>query len=317
MDYETYRLGDLATERGGVLEDAFIGYRTWGTLNPARDNCIVVPSYYTGTHRSYEPMIGPGRALDPEHYFIVLPNAFGNGVSSSPSNTSGAFPVMSVADNVKAQRRLLFDHLGVRRVALATGWSMGAMQAYGWASLYPDDVERLLPWCGAAHCWPLNQVFLEGLVSIMDADPSPDRKAGLRAFGRSYAGWAYSAQFYRDGLYRSLGFDSLAAFLMDWEEDHVAWAADDLLTQLYTWRGAEPGAEPEAYLGRIRARTVVMPCDRDVYFTLAEAQLEASMIGGAALEVIRSPFGHCAGSPGKDPASTAQVEAAMKALLKA
>jgi homoserine O-acetyltransferase len=322
MDHEIFHLGDFRTDAGAVLPKARLAYRTYGALNAARDNAIVLPSYYTGTHRSYEAMIGPGRALDPERWFIVALNAFGNGLSSSPSQArQGDFPLLTVADNVRAQHQLVVSRLGVRRVALACGWSMGAMQAYAWAALYPDLVQRLLPWCGSAQCWPLNRVFLEGLFRILDADPEPGKKAGLRAFGRSYAGWAYSAGFYRCALYRQLGHETLEDVLLAWEEDHAAWDVRDLTAMLETWRSAEPerlapGADLAAYLGRVQARTVIMPCDRDAYFTLAEAEIEAALIPGARLEVIASDFGHCAGAPGREPAVTAQIDAALQRLLK-
>jgi homoserine O-acetyltransferase len=321
MDHQRHEIAEFQTAGGETLARAVLAYQTYGALNAAGDNCIVLPSYYTGTHRSYASMIGPGRALDPDRWFIVAPNAFGNGLSSSPSNAGDArFPIMTLADNVRAQHDLLFGRLGVTRIALACGWSMGAMQAYAWAALYPEQVERLLPWCGSARCWPLNQVFIEGLLRTLDGDPTPERKAGLRAFGRSYAGWAYSAGYYRAERYRERGFANLEDFLVSWEDDHVAWDWRDLAAMLETWRTAQPdrlvaGTDLESYLGRIRARTVVMPCDQDAYFTLAENQIEAALIPNARLEVISSDHGHVAGAPGRIPAVTAQVERAMTDLL--
>jgi len=87
-----------------------------------------------------------GRALDPERYFIVIPNLFGNGVSSSPSHAGAqrgrTFPNVTVHDNVVCHERLLREHLGIDRIALAFGWSMGAQQAYHFAALFPDRVPR-------------------------------------------------------------------------------------------------------------------------------------------------------------------------------
>lgn len=321
MDHQLHEIAGFSTAGGEALGRAVLAYRTWGALNPAGDNCIVLPSFFTGTHRAYASLIGPGRALDPDRWFIVATNAFGNGLSSSPSHSGEApFPVMTLADNVRAQYDLLFGRLGVKRIALVSGWSMGAMQAYAWAALYPDRVERLLPWCGSARCWPLNQVFIEGLLRTLEADPTPERKAGRRAFGRSYAGWAYSADYYRNERYRERGYSSLEAFLASWEEDYVPWDWRDLVAMLETWRTAQPerlvpGADLKSYLGRIRARTIVMPCDQDAYFTLAESRIEASLIPSARLEVISSDHGHVAGAPGRLPAVTAQVERALAELL--
>src|SRR5579863_1468140 len=225
LDYDLFQLGDVALQSGATLANAFLAYRTYGRLNEAGDNCIVFPTYYTGTHRSNERLIGPGRALDPTRYFIVVPNLFGNGLSSSPSNMpppfgKKGFPRVTVFDNVMCQHRLVVGHLGVRRVALVTGWSLAAIEAYHWAALFPDLVERLLPFCGAARCAPHNFVFLEGVKAALCADHTyrdgayeQPPEAGLRAFGRVYAGWAYSQAFFRDELYRGLGYASIAEFL--------------------------------------------------------------------------------------------------------
>lgn len=333
IDHDVLPFGDLRLESGETLPDARLAYRTWGRLNAARDNCVVFPTYYAGNHRSNARLIGPGRALDPDRWFIVVPDMFGNGLSSSPSNTAGPrgganFPRISVADNVVCQYRLLFDHLGVRKVALATGWSMGAMQAYQWATMFPDLVQRLLPFCGTAKCWPLNHVFLEGVKAALEADgafagghyTSPP-EAGLRAFGRAYAGWAYSGAFYRRRLYEVLGYGSPAELLAAWEADHLAWDANDLLCMLRTWQDADVSRNGmyrgnfARALSGIRAKTIVMPCDEDMYFTLEECVYEATLIPGAQVRPFRSPFGHCAGAPGRFPQETEFLETAIRELL--
>jgi homoserine O-acetyltransferase len=279
-----------------------LSFETYGTLNAAGDNCVLVPTYYAGTDKSYLPIIGPGRALDPARWFIVIPNMLGNGVSTSPSNGS-FYAQASIEDNVRLQHALL-SALGVKRIALAYGWSMGAMQSFAWAALHPDMVAALLPVCGSASCWPLNYVFLEGVKATMPA--------GKRAFGRAYAGWAYSAQFYREELYRNIGYNTLEEFLTYWEDDHDGYDERDLLAMLHTWQHARL---TEAQLGGIKARTIIMPCAQDMYFTLEEALMEAALMPGAELRVIDSPYGHCAGAPGLAPAESAQIEAAMAELL--
>jgi homoserine O-acetyltransferase len=322
-DFSTFALGDVRLERGGTLPNAVLAYATYGEPNAAGDNCVLLPTYYTGTHRSYTCLIGPGRALDPTRWFIVIPNLFGNGVSTSPSHgtTPGeraAFPHVTIGDNVACQRRLL-EHLGVRRIALVAGWSLGAIQTYAWAATHPDLVDAFLPYCGAARCWPMNAVFLEGVRAALCADAAfaggayvRPPTAGLRAFGRVYAGWAYSAAFFRERLYRDLGYEDLEAFLTAWEDEHLAWDANDLLAMLWTWRHADLDADA---LRRIRARGIVMPCDQDAYFTLAENTLEAAFVPNATLRAFRSPYGHCAGAPGRFPRETRFLEDAMRELL--
>ncbi|WP_213881441.1 alpha/beta fold hydrolase [Pseudomonas sp. dw_358] len=322
-DYRTAALGDLLLQSGQTLIDAQLAFHTQGQLNAAGDNAVLLPSYYTGNHRSYQGWIGPGRALDPERLFIISVNLFGNGYSSSPSNSSlqpGAdFPRVSLEDNIQAQRRLLWEVLGVRRLALVAGWSMGAMQAFNWAARFPDDVAALLAVCGTARCWPLNQVFLQGVRAALQADSGyaggryetpPER--GLRAFGRSYAGWAYSAQFFRERLYQGMGFASLEALLQDWEDDHLQHDANDLLTVLDSWHQADL---PNTALAAIRARCLLMPGSTDAYFTQAEARLEYTHLQDARFEPLVSPYGHCAGAPGRFADETRQIDAALARLL--
>jgi homoserine O-acetyltransferase len=138
-------------------------------------------------------------------------------------------------------------------------------------------------------------------------------RAGKRAFGRAYAGWAYSAAFYRGELYKNLGFKSLDDFLARWEDDHDAYHMQDLLAMLWTWQNTTFAPEK---LNAITARTIVMPCDSDMYFTVDEARMEAAFIESAELRLLSSPYGHCAGAPGRFAMETAFVESAILELLQ-
>lgn len=315
-------LDSLPLESGASLS-AELAYVTHGTLSPTRDNVVLVPSYYTGTHDSYRPWIGAGGVLDTNRWFVVVVNMLGNGVSTSPSN-GGAFPLVTVRDQVTAQR-LLLDHLGVERLRLVLGWSMGAMQAYEWAVSHPDRVDALLPICGAARCSPHNHVFLEGVRAALLADPAfaggaydAPPVAGLRAFGRVYAGWAYSREFFADGTYRQLGYESVEAVLEDWAQDHAARDANDLLAMMDTWQSGDVGRGRDGHqhaLASITARTIVMPSTTDLYFTVADSAVEARLVPGAELRPIVSDLGHVAGRPGVRAAETEAVAAAVRDLL--
>ncbi len=327
-----FELGALALQSGEILPDARLAYTTHGTLNAARDNAVLFPTYYTGTHRDNERLVRAGRALDPTRWFVVIPNLFGNGVSSSPSNHprvgGAAFPRVSLLDNVQAQQRLLQEALGVERVALAFGWSMGAQQAYHHAALYPERVASLLAVCGSARTSPHNWVFLEGVKAALLADPdfaagnyrAPPRR-GLAAFGRVYAGWAYSQQFFRDGEYRALGHASAAALLDAWAADHQAYDANDLLCVLASWQGADISDNPRfggdfsRALAAISARTLLLPVDSDLYFHPDDNRLEARHLADGELRVLESSFGHVGGGPDRNPQLSAQIDDAIRELL--
>jgi homoserine O-acetyltransferase len=333
MSSFVFELGDWPLQSGAVLRDARLAYHVQGSLNAARDNLIIVPSYYGGTHEGNLALLAEGSPLDPERYCILMPNLFGNGVSTSPSRAHpsqrGAdFPQVTLYDNVLAQRELVRQCFDDAPIALATGWSMGGMQALQWASLFPARVRRLLPFCATARCWPHNFVFLEGVKAALTADSAfaggryvAPPAAGLKAFGRVYAGWAYSQAFFRHGLYRQLGLPSVEALLEYWERDHLAQDANDLLAVLHTWQSADISQNPRfaGDLGRalaaIRAATVVMPSMSDLYFTSEDAREEARHIDGARVVPFVSDWGHCAGGPGRNPADMAFLFRQMSSLL--
>ncbi|HZE39521.1 MAG TPA: alpha/beta fold hydrolase [Stackebrandtia sp.] len=324
-------LGDLRLHGGGVLPDAKLAFNTYGS--PAASQAIVFPTWFAGTHEANEWLIGEGRALDTSKYFVVVPHLFGNGVSSSPSNTPAPFdrarfPHVSILDNVDAQHRLLTEHLGVDRVALVLGASMGAAQAYQWAARYPDLVERIAPITGSSHTSPHNQVFLEGLRAALTADGSfadgdytEQPRAGLRAFSRVYAGWGLSQAFYWQRIHERLGFSSLEDFIVGvWEANFADWDANDLLAMMRTWTGADIGQTPgcggdtAAALASIKARALVMPSERDLYFPVADERWAVERMADAELLVIPGVWGHIAGG-GADPEAAKFIAAALTRFL--
>ena len=334
VETQYFELGDFELESGEVLQRARLAYLTLGSLHADRQNAVLFPTYYTGTQRDNEKLVRTGRALDPARWFVVIPNSFGNGVSSSPSNhpTQGAsnFPRISLLDNVRAQQRLLRERFGVECVALALGWSMGAQQAYHHAALFPERIARLLVVCGSARTSPHNWVFLAGVKAALLADPAfaeghydePPLR-GLGAFGRVYAGWAYSQAFFRNHEYRTLGYDSPQALLDAWAREHQAWDANDLLCMLSSWQNADISDNPryERDLGRalraISARTIVMPVAQDLYFHPDDNRLEVAQLPRAELRVIDSSWGHIAGGPDRNAQASALIDQAIRELLDA
>src|SRR6201994_1373763 len=123
LDYQIYDLGDHRLQRGAPLRDCKLAFKTFGTLNAAKDNVIVYPTWYSGQHYDNEWLIGEGMALDPKKYFIIIPNMLGNGLSSSPSNTpepynGPRFPNVTACDNVRAQHKLVTEKFGISRIPL-------------------------------------------------------------------------------------------------------------------------------------------------------------------------------------------------------
>lgn len=305
-----------------VAAEVDLVYATYGTPAPDGRNCVVLPTYYTGTHESYLPWIGPGRPLDTERWYVVVPDMIGNGLSTIRHATTGdawdprTDPAVRIRDNVSVQR-LLLRRLGVRHVALVAGWSMGGLQAYQWALSYPDLVGAILPICSSSRCWPLNEMFLEGLAPYLEyaLDHPEASEWALGGFARAYAGWAYSAAYFRDELWRDDGYSSLDDLRESWVKDHLTWDPADLLTMLRTWADAGLDEPWSRALERITARAILMPSTSDMYFTLAENELEAAHLPSTELRPIVSDHGHIAGRPGHLQGVSEQIARAMSDLL--
>jgi homoserine O-acetyltransferase len=333
-DYDIFELGDFGLQHGITLRGAKLAYKTYGTLNARRDNAIVYPTWYSGRHWDNEWLIGEGMALDPNKYFIIVPNMFGNGLSSSPSNTPqpwdrARFPNITMYDNVRAQHRLVTEHFGIETLPLVTGWSMGAGQTYQWAVAHPEMVQRIAPFCGSAVTSEHNKVFLDSVRAALTADDAwqggwydtPPTK-GLRAAARVYAGWGFSQAFYWKREYQQLGYTSLEDFIVGFWEGFFLddRDANNLLTMLWTWRTADVGHTPgfgghtENALNSITARTLMMPAEKDLYFPPEDEQWARGFIPDAELRVIPGVWGHFAGG-GSNPEDIKFVDSAIKELL--
>jgi homoserine O-acetyltransferase len=326
-----FALGDLELQSGKTLPDATLSWKTHGTLSAARDNVVLYPTSYSARHPDLEWLIGPDGVLDPGRWFIVIPDMFANGLSSSPSNTAAWPGLVTSWDNVHAQRRLLAEQWGIDRLHCVYGWSMGAQQAYHWAALFPDRVARAVVNCGSARTATHNRVFLKGLMAVLEAAPehlgdgrfSAEPAAALRAFGRIYAGWGLSQDFYRAGLHETaLGAPDLDTFLRtDWEERFARRPAADLYAQLRTWDAGDISRDPRyggnlsRALAAIEARVLLMPGETDLYFRVADNADELTHLRDALLRPIPSIWGHRAGNPSGNPADAAFLKREVRAWL--
>ncbi len=334
-DYEEFDLGNIKLLSGKILRSAKLAYKTYGKLNKSSSNVIILPTFYTGTHIRNEGFIGKNRALNPNKYFIISINMFGNSMSSSPSNTvkyqKGAkFPEITLWDNIYCQHKLITEKLKIKKIALVAGWSMAGCQSYQWAAQYPQMVKAILPFCASSKTSIHNHVFLEGVKASLIADKNwkngryrkPPTK-GLKAFGRVYAGWAFSQDFYRKKLFKKLGYKNSEDLLKDWENDHAKnWDANNLLCKLKTWQLndiSNNSIYKKNYikaLRSIKANTILMPCNQDLYFRTKDNEFEKKYISKVSLRPVNSPYGHCVANPGNDKAFERQLDKNIIELLK-
>ena len=324
-----YVLDNFKTESGTVLPKARVVYGTYGRLNAAHDNAILLPSHYMAKFRGYEWLIvdpkHPDHALDPAKYFLVATELFGNGSSSSPSNTpepfhGPRFPLMTIRDNVEAVHRLLTNDLHVTHLRAVIGFSMGAEQAFQWAVSYPDFADRIVATSGTAKCYGHGVVRLEGQIAAITADETfhngdytTEPAKGLSAFGMVWAGWLYSQEWWRRELWRT---DEKPGTTLEQVIDHFrngfipGGDANDIILQARTWEHHDVGAtagfggDVEKALRSIKVPILYMPSATDLYFPLEDARYEAAFIPHAVLLPIPSLWGHPAGA-GASPADEA------------
>ncbi|GAC1359217.1 MAG: alpha/beta fold hydrolase [Acidobacteriaceae bacterium] len=319
-------LQNFKTESGTVLPRAVVVYGTYGHLNAARDNVILLPSHYMAKFRGYQWLIvdpqHPDRALDPAKLFLVSTELFGNGSSSSPSNTpepfhGPRFPVTTIRDNVEAVHRLLAEDLHVTHVRAIIGFSMGAEQAFQWAVSYPDFADRIVATSGTAKCYGHGIARLEGQISAITADSTfnngdytAEPAKGLSAFGMVWAGWLYSQEWWRRELWRTgeKPGTTLESVLDHFRNGFIPGGdANDILLQARTWERHDVGTTPgfhgnvERALRSIKVPVLYMPSATDLYFPVGDARYEAAFLAHGTLLPIPSLWGHPAGA-GASPA---------------
>jgi homoserine O-acetyltransferase len=315
-EHHEFVINEFKTESGVVLPKAIVVYGTYGHLNAAHDNAVLLPSHYMANHHGYEWLIGPGMALDTARLYLVATELFGNGHSSSPSNTpepfhGPRFPVTTIRDNVEAVHRLLVEQLQISHLRAIIGFSMGAQQAFQWAVSYPTFADRVVATSGTAKTYGHGIVRLEGQIAALTADATfnggdytaPPKK-GLEAFGMVWAGWLYSQEWWRQELWkRNAPPGTTLEQYMERFRNFIPGAdANDMILQARTWQhhdvGATPGFEGdvERALRSIKVPLLYMPSETDLYFPLSDARYEARFIPTVTLTPIPSLWGHPAGA---------------------
>jgi homoserine O-acetyltransferase len=322
---------DFRFESGTVLPTARIAYATFGTLNAARDNAVLLTTSYGADYHVYDFAVGAGKAFDPARHFIVTTEMFGNGVSSSPSHTAAPhsgpdFPAIAIRDNVEASRRVL-QHLGVTHVRAVAGFSMGAEQSFQWAVSHPGFMDAIIPWCGTAKTYPHGVVRLESAIRALTADPafaggrytSPPTR-GLAAWSAHWAAWVWSQEWWRRELYKAQGatVDAVidARIARDATRD-----ANNLIAQARAWQHHDIGAtsgfggDIQKALASIAVPVLYMPCETDLYFPIGDAKYESQFLKHVTFTPIPSLWGHSAGGGG-NPDDARFINETIAAFLK-
>ena len=169
-------LGELKLRSGDTIQDFRIAYRTLGKLNSTKSNAVLWPTWLGGTTKDLLEFVGPGKVVDTSNYFVVLVDAIGDGVSSSPSNSKRQplmkFPVFTIRDMVESQHRLLTEVLHITHLRAVMGMSMGGMQTFEWIFAFPDFMDLAIPVVGSPQSTSSDKLLWTTQIDALELDPA-------------------------------------------------------------------------------------------------------------------------------------------------
>src|SRR5499427_2400647 len=300
--HQLFSEGDLKLESGEIIKDFAISYVTHGALNAKKSNAILVVTAISGNHHRIDFMIGPGKALDPDKYFIIATDAISNGLTTSPSNSTAqprmSFPKFAIRDMVESQYRLLKEKFGIDHVVAVVGPSMGGMQVLQWGVSHPDMMDSLIAMVPLAKTPAWTVAVLETTRKAIMLDPAwnggnytavPEKGVRLwRDILNLLAARTpdmYQTQF-KDGM------DILP--WMTQQEDAVlkAFDANDWIYQTWAYEKHDVGTSfgvngtTEKALGSIKAKTLVLTGTKDLLNPEFEPQVAARSIANVRVVTI-------------------------------
>lgn len=358
---QSFEIPRYTTRGGETIPNLRIGYQTAGTLNAAGDNAVLIAHFFSGNSHAFgryapggpagywDAIIGPGKPIDTNRYFVVsadtpvnINTKDPNTITTGPASVNPAtgkpwgmsFPVLSMRDFVETQKALL-DHLGVRRLALVAGASGGALQTIEWAVAYPEMVARAMPVIGTdrVDAWIIG--WLDIWAAPIRLDPNwkggdyyggPEPLAGLaealKVVTLHARDWPWAETI---GVKPAEGQDPRRSVtqrfaIEKWLDDAAMARArlSDANHFLYLIRANQlflkEYESPEAALARSRARWLVVPSVSDRVFPIEYNRRLAETLKGQGRQVdlveLSGPLGHLEGV-----VSMAKVGDAIRRLL--
>ena len=299
-------LGDLSLESGDTIRGYKQSYVTHGELSAERDNALLVCISLTGNHHRLDFLIGPGKALDTNRYFVICADPIGNGLSTSPSNSAVQprlqFPRFAIRDMIRAQYRLLTEVLEVNGAYAIVGASMGGMQALQWAVSYPGLARRIVAMTPMARTHPWAALVVETARRCLTADPEWS-ESGFRS--RPARGWAAYTALMTALLARTPAavqeFAPDMASAQRWlatlteQNESGGFDAHDYLYQSWAYEAHDvdstPGVTGDA-LSAIEVPVLIAAPPLDLFNPVESAHLAAQKISDARLVEIPSVQGH-------------------------
>jgi homoserine O-acetyltransferase/O-succinyltransferase len=299
-------LGGLKLQGGRVIQDFRLGYRTLGKLNAQKSNAILWPTWLGGKSQNLLQFLGPGKVVDTSTYFVVLVDAIGNGVSTSPSNSKHQpimkFPAFTIRDMVEAEHRLLTEVLHISHLRAVMGVSMGGMQTFEWAVTYPEFMDLAIPMAGSPQSTSYDKLLWTSQIDALELDPAWNNGNPTGPLTRGFAiseeigEMAGTSPAHHVGHTGPKDFDTYLADLKKHAVEDGGVAGDQIRQRQAIIALDIPG-ELELSLAetakKVRAKLLVIVSPQDHMVNPAPAEQFAAAIGAPVI-TLDSPCGHIA-----------------------
>ena len=297
-------LGDFRLRNGGVIHDFRLGYRTLGKLNAERSNAVLWPTWLGGKSEDLLQFVGPARVVDSSRYFVILVDAIGNGVSSSPSNSKSQplmkFPEFIIRDMVESEHRLATDVLRLSHLRAVMGLSMGGMQTFEWAVTYPDFMDLLIPMAGSPQSTSFDKLLWTSQIDAIELDPAwnhgnptgpLDRGLGLL---EEIGSMNLTSPAYRVAQTKPDGFDALLSDIRKGAKGDGGMASDRIRQRqaiIVLDIPGELGITMEQSAIKVHAKLLVIVSPQD-HLVNPEPAMKFAAAAGATLVKLDSACGH-------------------------
>jgi homoserine O-acetyltransferase len=297
-------LGDFKLQSGAGIHDFRIGYRTLGKLNAGKSNAILWPTMLGGRSEDLLQYIGPGKVVDSSKYFVILVDSIGNGISTSPSNSSSQpgmkFPKFSIRDMVESEYRLLTDALRVTHLHAVMGLSMGGMQAFEWAVVYPEFMDLAIPMAGSPQSTSYDKLLWTSEIDAIELDPAWNNgnptgplTRGI-ALAQEIGSLNATSPAYRAGHTNTDEFDTFIGGIRKGARSEAGAVSDQIRQRQAIMAldvGRDFGVSLNQVAKRVRCKMLVILSPQDHVVNPAPA-IEFARSIGAPVVTLDSPCGH-------------------------